>query len=66
MFDPHNYRGIRLIILVLVKYLNRRFLLWSNDNDFITDAQFGFQPNKGRTETIFCLSNSIDSTCTVR
>ena len=31
-------------------------------NDIITDAQFGFQPNRGTAEAIFCLSTIIDTT----
>ena len=63
--DPHNFRGISLISCfckLFTSILNQRLLLWSNDNDIITDAQFGFQPNRGTAEAIFCLSTIIDTT----
>ena len=67
--DPHNYRGISLISCfckLFASILNQRILLRSNDNDIITDAQFGFQPNRGTAEAIFCLSTIIDTTLHVR
>lgn len=32
---------------------------WANAYNVITDAQFGFQPNIGTAEAIFCLSSII-------
>ena len=63
--DPNNYRGISLVSCfckLFTSILNQRLLLWSNSNDVITDAQFGFQPKRGTAEAIFSLSSIIDMT----
>lgn len=60
--DPNNYRGISLISCfckLFTSILNNRLINWANENNVITDAQFGFQPNIGTAEAIFCLSSII-------
>lgn len=61
--DPNNYRGISLVSCfckLFTSILNQRLLTWSDANDVITDAQFGFQPKRGTAEAIFSLSNVIN------
>ena len=47
--DVKNYRGISL-------------LLWSKQNDVLTDAQFGFRPRYGTIDAIFVLNSIISQT----
>lgn len=61
--DPNNYRGISLVSCfckLFTSILNQRLLTWSDANDVITDAQFGFQPKRGTAEAISSLSNVIN------
>ena len=63
--DPNNYRGISLISCIcklFTSVLNKRLLTWSNDNEIITDAQFGFRPKSGTSEAIFALHYIISKT----
>ena len=54
--DANNYRGITLISClekVFTSVINTRLLKWSDENNIITDAQFGFKPGYGTTDAIF-------------
>ena len=42
--------------------MNKRLLAWSNDNEIITDAQFGFRTKSGTSEAIFTLHYIINRT----
>ena len=33
--------------------INTRLLCWSEENDIVTDAQFGFKPGYGTRDAIF-------------
>ena len=64
--DPNNYRGISLVSCfckLFTSILNQRLLSWADKDNIITDAQFGFQPQKGTAEAIFCLSGPPLSIC---
>ena len=44
--NPSDYRGISLISCLcklFTSILNTRLLKWIDDNDILTDAQFGFR-----------------------
>ena len=61
--DPKNYRGISLISCMcklFTSVLNSRLLSWSEDNDIITDAQFGFRPNHSTVDAIFALNTIVN------
>lgn len=61
--DPNNYREISLVSCfckLFTSILNQRLITWSDNNNVITDAQFGFQPQRGTAEAIFSLSTIID------
>ena len=61
--DPNNNRGISLVSCfckLFTSILNQRLLSWADKDNIITDAQFGFQPQKGTAEAIFCLSTIIN------
>ncbi|MES9883146.1 MAG: reverse transcriptase family protein [Sedimenticola sp.] len=56
--DAGNYRPITLIshlAKLFTSVLNSRLLAWSQQNDIITDAQYGFKPGFGTTDAIFAL-----------
>jgi hypothetical protein len=62
--NPNNYRGISIVSnlgKLFTSILNRRLLEWSNNNDVITDAQFGFRPGYSTTDAIFALHSIISS-----
>ena len=42
--------------------LNQRLIKWSQNNDIITDAQFGFRPGYGTVDAIFILHSIISHT----
>jgi hypothetical protein len=51
--DTGNYRGISLLSDVgklFTSLINSRFVKWSEENDILTDAQFGFRPGLGTTD----------------
>ena len=52
----------RLFIIIFISYSKVYFCPYLLDNDIITDAQFGFQLNRGTAEAIFYLSTIIDIT----
>ena len=60
--DPKNYRGISLISCMcklFTSILNSRLILWSDNNDVITDAQFGFRSKHSTVDAIFALHTII-------
>ena len=53
-----NYRGITLdscFCKILTSVLNNRLIKWAEDNEILTDAQFGFRHGYGCTDAIFAL-----------
>ena len=63
--DTGNYRGISLLSDVgklFTSLINSRFVKWSEENDILTDAQFGFRPGLGTTDAIFALHSLISNT----
>ena len=63
--EVKNYRGISLISnlgKLFTSVLNQRLLKWSQCNDVITDAQFGFRPGYGTVDAIFVLNSIISQT----
>ena len=42
--------------------INSRFVKWSEENDILTDAQFGFRPGLGTTDATFALHSLISNT----
>eukprot|EP00105_Crassostrea_gigas_P042815 XP_019926963.1 PREDICTED: uncharacterized protein LOC109619995 [Crassostrea gigas] len=62
--DPNNYRGISLVsnmCKLFTSVLNNRLITWSDENDVITDAQFGFKSKCGTSDAIFALHTLITS-----
>ena len=60
--EPKNYRGISLISCMsklFTSILNSRLLAWSDTNDIVTDAQFGFRPKHSTVDAIFALNTII-------
>ena len=60
--DPGNYRGISLVSHVgklFTSMINARLTKWSEKNNILTDAQFGFRPGYGTTDAIFALHSLI-------
>ena len=51
--DLYNYRNINMQVTVFTSILNFRLKEWSECNDVITDAQFGFKPHYGTRDAIF-------------
>ena len=63
--DAGNYRGISLVSHVgklFTSLINSRLLKWSEENNVLTDAQFGFRPGLGTTDAIFALHSLISKT----
>ena len=63
--DTNKYRGITLISClenIFTAVLNTRLLKWSEENDIVTDAQFGFKTGCGTTDAIFALHTVITKT----
>ena len=63
MNDTNNYRGIYLISCfanLFPSVINTRLLCWSEENDIVTDAQFGLKPGYGTRDAIFVLHGIIN------
>lgn len=61
LVDPNNYRGIsHCFCKLFTSILNQRLITWSDNNNVITDAQFGFQLQRGTADAIFSLSTIFD------
>ena len=60
--NPSDYRGISLISCLcklFTSILNTRLLKWIDDNDILTDAQFGFRHGMSTVDAIFSLYSII-------
>ena len=60
--NPSDYRGISLISCMCKLYtsiLNIRLLKWIDDNDILTDAQFGFRHGTVQWMLFFSLYSII-------
>ena len=63
--DTGNYRGISLLSHVgklFTSLINLQLVKWSEENDILTDAQFGFRPGLGTTDATFALHSLISNT----
>ncbi|XP_060582312.1 uncharacterized protein LOC132738738 [Ruditapes philippinarum] len=63
--DTNNYRGITLTSCFgkfFTSILNERIQQWCNENDRLTDAQFGFRADHSTTDAIFVLQSLINQT----
>ncbi len=63
--EANNYRGITLVSCMaklFTKILNKRMQDWSDSNDVITDAQFGFRKGRSTVDAIFVLHELIVKT----
>ena len=63
--DTNNYRGITLVSClskIFTSVINSRLLKWSDENNIVSDAQFGFKPGFGTTDAIFALQSVISRT----
>lgn len=63
--NPYNYRGITLLSHIselFTSILNKRLLLWSEENNVVSDTQFGFKPGSGTRDAIFVLHSLISKT----
>ena len=61
--DTNNYRGITLISCMgklFTSILNRRLLKWDEENNVITDAQFGFRRGNSTIDAIFILQSLVN------
>ena len=61
--DPGNYRGISLLSCMtklFTSILNKRLISWAENNDVITDAQFGFRPLHSTVDAIFALQTIVN------
>ena len=63
--DVNNYRGITLINILSKIYshlLNNLLLKWAEQNEKLSDCQFGFQRNKFTVDCIFIFHALISKT----
>ena len=63
--DLNKYRDISLVSnlgKLFTAVHNQRLIKWSQNNDIITDAQFGFRPGYGTVDAIFILHSIISHT----
>ena len=57
--DPNNYRGITLVSClakIFTGVLNSRMSKWVENNDVISDSQFGFRSGRSTVDAIFVLN----------
>ena len=60
--DPNNYRGITLtscFAKLFTVILNERLKSWAEENDIMSDAQFGFKNNFSTVDPVFILHSLI-------
>ena len=60
---PSNYRGITLVSCfgkLFTVIVNARLKKWADQNDIISDAQFGFRSDYGTVDAIFILQSLIN------
>ena len=63
--DVNNYRGITLMSClskIFTGVLNKRINKWCEENNVISDCQFGFRKGCSTTDAIFVLHNLIQKT----
>ena len=61
--DVNNYRGITLVSCfskIFTGVLNNRIMKWAEENDILSDAQFGFRKNRSTVDAIFVLNAIIN------
>ena len=54
--DVNNYRGITLVSCfskISTGVLNNRLNKWAENNDVLSDSQFGFRKGRSKTDAIF-------------
>lgn len=62
--DVHNYRGITLVSCMsklFTSILNSRLNNWIENNNILSDAQFGFRKGRSTTDAIFVLNAIIQN-----
>ena len=62
--DVNNYRGITLVSCfskLFTTILNKRLEQFCNDNDVISDAQFGFRKGRSTVDAIFILNSIVQN-----
>ena len=60
--DVNNYRGITLVSCfskIFTGVLNNRLNKWAENNDVLSDSQFGFRKGRSTTDAIFVLNAII-------
>lgn len=60
--DINNYRGITLVSCfskIFTGVLNNRLNKWAENNDVLSDSQFGFRKGRSTTDAIFVLNAII-------
>jgi len=60
--DPNNYRGITLtscFAKLFTVILNIRLKSWAEENDIMSDAQYGFKNNFSTVDPVFILHSLI-------
>ena len=61
--EVNNYRGITLISVIcklFTKIMNSRLNRWAENNNVLTEAQFGFRSGRGTTDCLFILHGLIE------
>ena len=61
--DPNNYRGITILSCLsklFTKIMNERLNRWAEEENVLTDTQYGFRKNRGTTDCLFILKGLID------
>jgi hypothetical protein len=57
-----RYYPSELSVKIFTSVLNNGLLKWSEENNIVSDAQFGFKPGFGTTDAIFALQSVISRT----
>ena len=60
--DPSNYRANTLVSCfskIFTSILNKRISNWVENNDILSDAQFGFRKGRSTTDAIFVINAVI-------
>ena len=63
--EPSNYRGITLVSCfgkLFTVIINERLKKWAEQNEIISDAQFGFKADYSTVDAIFILQSLINKT----
>jgi len=65
--DVNNYRGITLVSCfskIFTGILNKRLSTWAENNNIVSDAQFGFKKSSSTVDAIFVLNAVIQKILT--